>query len=98
MGSPIGSSGKEPFSSVGEVRILRSGRSFGRGNGSPLQYSCPENHMVREAWQATVHSKDLEMTKRLTISLFFLGVLEVIVYIDIPRITYNTWFLNFMCS
>ena len=27
------------------------GRSPGEGNGSPLQYSCLENSMAREAWQ-----------------------------------------------
>ena len=31
------------------------GRSPGGGNGNPLQYSCLENHMDREAWRATVH-------------------------------------------
>ena len=25
------------------------------GNGNPLQYSCLENYMDREAWQVTVH-------------------------------------------
>ena len=24
----------------------------GKGNGNPLQYSCPENSMERGAWQA----------------------------------------------
>ena len=28
---------------------------MGQGNGSPLQYSCLEKPMNREAWQATVH-------------------------------------------
>ena len=32
-----------------------SGRSLVEGNGNPLQYSCPEYSMDREAWQATVH-------------------------------------------
>ena len=32
-----------------------SGRSSGGGKGNPLQYSCLENPMDREAWQATVH-------------------------------------------
>ena len=32
-----------------------SERSPGGGHGNPLQYSCLENPMVREAWQATVH-------------------------------------------
>ena len=29
------------------------GRSPGEGNDNPLQYSCMENHMHREAWWAT---------------------------------------------
>ena len=32
------------------------GRSPGRGNGNPLQYSCLENPMDREGWWAMVHS------------------------------------------
>ena len=31
------------------------GRSPGVGNGNPFQYSCLEDSMDREAWQATVH-------------------------------------------
>ena len=31
------------------------GRSPGKGNGNPLQYSCLGNPMDRGAWQATVH-------------------------------------------
>ena len=34
--------------------IPGSGRSSGGGNGNPLQYSCLENSMDREAWQSTV--------------------------------------------
>ena len=30
-------------------------RSPGDGNGYPLQYSCLENSVDREAWQATIH-------------------------------------------
>ena len=29
--------------------------SFGEGNGTPLQYSCLENHMEGGAWKAAVH-------------------------------------------
>ena len=32
-----------------------SGSSPGEGNGNPVQYSCLENPMDREAWQAIVH-------------------------------------------
>ena len=35
--------------------IPESGRSLGEGNAYPPQYSCLENSMDREAWQATVH-------------------------------------------
>ena len=31
------------------------GRSLGRGNGNPLQYSCLENSVDRRAWWAIVH-------------------------------------------
>ena len=53
-----------PHSSVGKVfvcnagdpgQINGSGRVPGKGNGNPLQYSCLENPIDREAWQATVH-------------------------------------------
>ena len=30
-------------------------RSPGGGHGNPIHYSCLENPMNREAWQATVH-------------------------------------------
>ena len=35
--------------------IPGSGRSPKEGHGNPLQYSCSENPMNREAWWATVH-------------------------------------------
>ena len=31
------------------------GKIPGGGHGNPLQYSCLENPMGREAWQATAH-------------------------------------------
>ena len=31
------------------------------GNGNPLQYSCLENPVDREAWQATVHGVEKEL-------------------------------------
>ena len=45
--------------SAGDVRdtslIPGLGRPLGGGHGNPLQYSCLENPMDREAWWATVH-------------------------------------------
>ena len=48
--------------------VPASGRSPGGGKGSPLQYSCVENPMDREAWQAKVHvvAKNLTQLKRLS--------------------------------
>ena len=40
--------------------IPGSGRSPGVGNGYPLQYSCLENSMDREAWQATYSPRGLK--------------------------------------
>ena len=45
-----------------------SGRSPGRGNGNPLQYSCLGNPMGRGAWRAAVHGvmKSWTRLKRLS--------------------------------
>ena len=42
--------------SAGDSSLMPgSGRSPGRGNGNPPQYSCLGNPIDRGAWQATVH-------------------------------------------
>ena len=50
---------KKPTVNAEDIRDRGSipglGRSFGEGNGYPLQYSCLENPMDRGAWRATVH-------------------------------------------
>ena len=50
---------KNPSASAGDIRDTGSipglERSPGGGHGDPLQYSCLENPMDREAWQATVY-------------------------------------------
>ena len=56
MGFPGGSVGKESACDEGDPdSIPGSGRSPGEGNGRLLQYSCLENPMDRDAWQATIH-------------------------------------------
>ena len=56
MGFPGGSAVKNPSANAGDTSsIPRSGRSPGKGNGNPLQYSCLENSMERGAWWATVN-------------------------------------------
>ena len=55
-GFPGGSDGKESVCNAGNPgSVPESGRSLGEGNGYPLQYSCLENAMDRDAWQAAVH-------------------------------------------
>ena len=53
-GFPGGSELKNPPANAGDVGSIPSlGRSLGEGNGNPLQHSCLENPMDKEAWQAT---------------------------------------------
>ena len=54
MGSSLNS--KESAYNAGHLGLVPgSGNSPGEDNGNPYQYSCLENSMDREAWQATVH-------------------------------------------
>ena len=56
MGFPHSSVGKESACSVGDPgSIPGSGKSPGKGNGNPLQYSCLGNFLDRGAWRPTVH-------------------------------------------
>ena len=48
-------SGNLPANAGERSLIPGLGRSPEVGNGNPLQYSCLENSMDREAWWATVH-------------------------------------------
>ena len=50
------SENEESAYNAGDLGLIpRLGRSPGKGNGNPLQYSCLENSMDRGAWEATVH-------------------------------------------
>ena len=63
-GFPGGSVVKNPPSNAGDSGyaglIPGLGKSSGGRNGTPLQYSCPENPTDRGAWQDIVY----EVTKR----------------------------------
>ena len=74
-GFPCCSFDKESAYNAGDWgSIPGSGLSPGEGNGNPLQFSCLENPMEREAWQATVNGfarvgYDLATEKRKDISI-----------------------------
>ena len=56
MGFSGGTVVKNPPDNAEDVGLIPgSGRSPGKGNGKPVQYSCLENPMDRGAWWATVH-------------------------------------------
>ena len=58
---------KNPPANVGDARDADSipglGKSPGVGSGNPLQYSCLQNSMDREAWQATAHGVAKSQTR-----------------------------------
>ena len=69
LGFPGDSVVKNPLANAGDVGDVGSipglGRSPGKENGNPLQYSCLENSMDRTAWWATVWGdhKESDMTE-----------------------------------
>ena len=61
---PGGSVSKESACNAGDQGSIPGlGRSSGEGNDNPLQYSCLENSMDREAWWATVHGITKSQTR-----------------------------------
>ena len=80
---PCGSAGKESVCNAGDLGLIPGlGRSPGEGNGNPLQYSCLENPMDRETWQAIVHgvAKESDTTEHAHMAkykiLFGLSIIE----------------------
>ena len=68
---PGGLAGKESACNAGDpCSVPGSGRSPGEGDGYPLQHSCLENSMDREAWKATYSLwgyKESDTTEPLTL-------------------------------
>ena len=64
-----GSDGKESACNAGNPSSIPGlGRSPGKGNGNPLQYSCLENSMDRPRG-----CKESNTTERLLLSVYFLS-------------------------
>ena len=84
---------KNPLANAWDIRDLGLipglGRSPGRGNGNPLQYSCLENSMDRGAWWPTV----LRVTKSWT-WLKWLSTRDVLVF---PVWIYNLLSVGTFC-
>ena len=56
LGLPGDSDNKESAWNSGDSGLIPGwGRSHGKGNGNPSQYSCLENSMDRGSWHATIH-------------------------------------------
>ena len=55
---------KNPPANAGNTGLIPGWKSSpGIGNGNPLQYSCLENLMDKEAWHATVHGVTKSQTE-----------------------------------
>ena len=86
MGFQGGTVIKNPPAAAGDARDLGlipgQGRFPGGGNGNPLQYSCLENPMDGEAWQATVHGVAKSQTRLsdFTFTLLYLGTDHLNIY------------------
>ena len=82
-GFPGDACGKEPACQCRRYKrsglIPGSGRSPGEGHGNPLQYSCLENPMDREAWQTTVHEVTESWTQLTHTQLFYIYSLNFII-------------------
>ena len=71
MGFPGGLMVKNPLADAGDTGSVPGlGRSPGKGDGNPLQYSCPGNPMDRGAWRACdVHGIAKSRTRLSTVSV-----------------------------
>ena len=73
---------KNPPAKAGDVKdtglISGLGRSPGEGKDNPLQYSCLENPMDRDAWQATVHRVAKNWTRLKQRSVYMHGIWDLV--------------------
>ena len=77
-GFPGGSDGEESAYNAGiPGSIPGLGRSPGKGNGYPLQYSCLKNPMDRGPWQAIVHRAAKSWTQLSMMTMIEIGTEEV---------------------
>ena len=86
---PGGSDSKASTYDVGDPgSVPGSGRSPGKGNGNPLQYSCLGNPTDRGVWWATVHGVTKSWTQLRDFTIVK-SVYTRVVYIQNLQITYG---------
>ena len=74
---------------VGDPGLIPGlGRSPGEGNGNPLQYSCLENPMDKEAWRATVHRVTKSQTQLSKFTLLHFTSLTTWVLMPVPLLSH----------
>jgi len=100
--------GKESTCNAGDTEDLGlipgSGRSPGGGNGNPLQYSCLEDPMDREAWHAEIHgvakswtqlnnwtelAQQFENTVKIGVNIFMMILSFVPLPSKLPRLNFT---------
>ena len=91
-GFPGGSEVKASACNAGDLGSIPGlGRSPGEGTGNPLQYSCLENLMDREAWWATVHRVAKSWTGLSDFTFTFM-------MIELRCLTSSAYYFQFHCS
>ena len=72
VGFPDGASGKERPANVRDIHLPALGRSLGRGNGNPLQYSCLEEFRGQRSLEGYCpwHRSESDTTEQLSIAQY----------------------------
>ena len=74
---PGGSEDKASACNLGDLGSTPGpGRSPGKGNGTPLQYSCLENSMGGGAWLAIIHGVAKSRTQLSNFTSLYFGTLR----------------------
>ena len=95
LGLPGSSVIKNPPANAEDMGSIPGlGRSPGKGNGNPFQYSCLGNPIDKGAWWATVHSvtKESDTTERLNNNIQAIATVKLFLYNFIEFNPHNNFF------
>ena len=97
LGLPRQFSGKGDTCQAADMGLIPGlGRSPGKGNGYPFQYSCLGNPMHREACWVTVHGVTKESDTTQQFNNFKLIVLKYNIYLPLIIRNSQVLFINFL--